>query len=141
MNFTKFHGVPQMLIYQRSWHLFNTFAFIYIMMKSIQHEILQNPKKILILQAKRIFITAEHRFLYQYSRIENDNKVVRVKGEIINSNSGFTAGHSLLIDVGGLRVVHCYTVIRNGFINPHFIFTKINITQGQCNASPFRILG
>lgn len=103
----------------------------------MQHEILQNPKKILILQAKRIFITAEHRFLYQYSRIENDNKVVRVKGEIINSNSGFTAGHSLLIDVGGLRVVHSYTVIRNGFINPHFIFTKINITQGQCNASPF----
>lgn len=56
------------------------------------------------LQAKRIFITADHGFLYQYPRIENDIKVVSVKGEIIDSNRRFAVGHHLLIDDGAINV-------------------------------------
>lgn len=56
------------------------------------------------LQAKRIFITADHGFLYQYPRIENDIKVVSVKGEIIDSNRRFAVGHNLLIDDGAINV-------------------------------------
>lgn len=56
------------------------------------------------LQAKRIFITADHGFLYQYPRIENDIKVVSVKGEIIDSNRRFAVGHQLLIDDGAINV-------------------------------------
>ncbi|WP_243571746.1 BREX-1 system phosphatase PglZ type A [Bacillus stercoris] len=55
-------------------------------------------------QAKRIFITADHGFLYQYPRIENDIKVVSVKGEIIDSNRRFAVGHNLLIDDGAINV-------------------------------------
>ncbi|MDN4075859.1 BREX-1 system phosphatase PglZ type A [Fictibacillus terranigra] len=56
------------------------------------------------LQAKRIFITADHGFLYQYPRIENDIKVVSVKGEIIDSNRRFAVGHHLLVDDGAINV-------------------------------------
>ncbi|MCM3239600.1 BREX-1 system phosphatase PglZ type A [Heyndrickxia oleronia] len=56
------------------------------------------------LQAKRIFITADHGFLYQYPRIENDIKVVSVKGEIIYSNRRFAVGHHLLVDDGAINV-------------------------------------
>lgn len=56
------------------------------------------------LQAKRIFITADHGFLYQYPRIENDIKVVSVKGEIIDSNRRFAVGHNLQIDDGAINV-------------------------------------
>ncbi|MBB6447064.1 BREX-1 system phosphatase PglZ type A [Bacillus benzoevorans] len=55
-------------------------------------------------QAKRIFITADHGFLYQYPRIENDIKVVSVKGKIIDSNRRFAVGHDLLIDDGAINV-------------------------------------
>ncbi|MFP7473403.1 BREX-1 system phosphatase PglZ type A [Niallia taxi] len=55
-------------------------------------------------QAKRIFITADHGFLYQYPRIENDIKVASVKGEIIDSNRRFAVGHNLLIDDGAINV-------------------------------------
>lgn len=56
------------------------------------------------LQAKRIFITADHGFLYQYPKIENDVKVASVKGEIIDSNRRFAVGHHLLIDDGAINV-------------------------------------
>lgn len=56
------------------------------------------------LQVKRIFITADHGFLYQYPRIENDIKVVSVKGEIIDSNRRFAVGHHLLVDDGAINV-------------------------------------
>lgn len=56
------------------------------------------------LQAKRIFITADHGFLYQYPKIENDIKVASVKGEIIDSNRRFAVGHHLLIDDGAINV-------------------------------------
>lgn len=55
-------------------------------------------------QAKRIFITADHGFLYQYPKIENDIKVVSVKGDIIDSNRRFAVGHNLLIDDGAINV-------------------------------------
>jgi uncharacterized protein (TIGR02687 family) len=55
-------------------------------------------------QAKRIFITADHGFLYQYPKIENDIKVVSVKGEIVDSNRRFAVGHNLLIDDGAINV-------------------------------------
>ncbi|WP_409305717.1 BREX-1 system phosphatase PglZ type A [Peribacillus sp. SCS-155] len=55
-------------------------------------------------QAKRIFITADHGFLYQYPKIENDIKVVSVKGDIIDSNRRFAVGHKLLTDDGAINV-------------------------------------
>lgn len=55
-------------------------------------------------QAKRIFITADHGFLYQYPKIENDIKVLSVKGDIVDSNRRFAVGHNLLIDDGAINV-------------------------------------
>lgn len=55
-------------------------------------------------QAKRIFITADHGFLYQYLKIENDIKMANVKGEIIDSNRRFAVGYSLLTDEGAVVV-------------------------------------
>ncbi|MFS0860640.1 BREX-1 system phosphatase PglZ type A [Paenibacillus taichungensis] len=55
-------------------------------------------------QAKRIFITADHGFLYRYPKIGNDSKVVSVKGEIIDSNRRFALGYNLQIDDGAINV-------------------------------------
>ncbi|OHR66991.1 alkaline phosphatase [Bacillus sp. HMSC76G11] len=62
-------------------------------------------------QAKRIFITADHGFLYQYPKIENDIKVVSVKGDIIDSNRRFAVGHNLLIDDGAINVPDGFTTL------------------------------
>lgn len=62
-------------------------------------------------QAKRIFITADHGFLYQYPKIENDIKVANVKGEIIDSNRRFAVGHSLQIDDGAVVVPDSFTTL------------------------------
>lgn len=62
-------------------------------------------------QAKRIFITADHGFLYQYPRIENDIKVASVKGEIIDSNRRFAVGHHLLIDDGAVNVPDSFSTL------------------------------
>lgn len=62
-------------------------------------------------QAKRIFITADHGFLYQYPKIENDIKVANVKGEIIDSNRRFAVGHSLQIDDGAVVVPDIFTTL------------------------------
>lgn len=64
------------------------------------------------MQAKRIFITADHGFLYQYPRIENDIKVVSVKGEIIDSNRRFAIGHNLLIDDGAINVPDDFSTLQ-----------------------------
>lgn len=64
-------------------------------------------------QAKRIFITADHGFLYQYPKIENDIKVVSVKGEIIDSNRRFAVGHDLLIDDGAVNVPDSFTTLES----------------------------
>lgn len=62
-------------------------------------------------QAKRIFITADHGFLYQYPKIENDVKVVSVKGDIIDSNRRFAVGHHLIIGDGVVNVPDSFTTL------------------------------
>lgn len=56
------------------------------------------------LQAKRIYITADHGFLYQYSKIEADVKIETVKGEIIESNRRFALGQGLSIPDGAVKL-------------------------------------
>lgn len=62
-------------------------------------------------QAKRIFITADHGFLYQYPKIENDIKVVSVKGGIIDSNRRFAVGQDLIMDDGAVNVPDSFTTL------------------------------
>ncbi|WP_026834102.1 BREX-1 system phosphatase PglZ type A [Exiguobacterium undae] len=63
------------------------------------------------LQAKRIFITADHGFLYQYPKIENDVKIGSIKGEIIDSNRRFAIGHNLLIGDGAINVPNKFSTL------------------------------
>src|SRR5690606_26620081 len=44
------------------------------------------------LQAKRIFVTADHGFLFQYPKIEADVKISAVQGDIRDANRRFAIG-------------------------------------------------
>jgi len=65
------------------------------------------------LQAKRIFITADHGFLYQYSKVESDSKVAGVNGEIIVSNRRFAIGQRLLAEDGAIAVPEKLSTLRD----------------------------
>lgn len=56
------------------------------------------------LQAKRIFITADHGFLFQYPRIEADVKIEGVKGHIIDGNRRFVVGQGLSVPEGATKL-------------------------------------
>ncbi|MDQ0156521.1 BREX-1 system phosphatase PglZ type A [Robertmurraya andreesenii] len=56
------------------------------------------------LQAKRVYITADHGFLYQYSKIEADVKIEAVNGKIIESNRRFALGQGLSIPEGAVKL-------------------------------------
>lgn len=56
------------------------------------------------LQAKRIFITADHGFLFQYPKIEADVKIEAVTGNIIDSNRRFALGQGLSIPEGAVKL-------------------------------------
>lgn len=72
------------------------------------------------LQAKRIFITADHGFLFQYNKVEADAKVKAVTGEIFDKNRRFALGKGLTVSEGAIRLpeeavfLNCEAVIAKG---------------------------
>jgi hypothetical protein len=56
------------------------------------------------LQAKRIFITADHGFLYQYPKVEADMKIESVKGTVFDSNRRFAIGLGLHVPDGSVKL-------------------------------------
>lgn len=63
------------------------------------------------LQAKRIFVTADHGFLFQYPKIEADVKISAVQGDIIDSNRRFAIGSNLIVPAGAVKLQESYTSI------------------------------
>ncbi|OCS91704.1 BREX-1 system phosphatase PglZ type A [Caryophanon latum] len=63
-------------------------------------------------QVKRIFITADHGFLYQNSKIENAEKVASVVGEKFDSNRRFIIGDQLSIGDGAIEVPASFTTLQ-----------------------------
>lgn len=63
-------------------------------------------------QAKRIFITADHGFLYQNSKVENAEKVASVEGEKYDSNRRFIIGENLSIGAGAIAVPKKFTTLQ-----------------------------
>ncbi|MFC0212424.1 BREX-1 system phosphatase PglZ type A [Paenibacillus chartarius] len=72
------------------------------------------------LQAKRIIITADHGFLFQYNKVEADSKVNAVTGSIIDKNRRFVVGEQLTVPEGAVKLppdhtpLPCETVIAKG---------------------------
>ncbi|OLN30347.1 BREX-1 system phosphatase PglZ type A [Desulfosporosinus metallidurans] len=72
------------------------------------------------LQAKRIFITSDHGFLFQYNKVEADAKVKAVTGEIYDKNRRFALGKGLTVPEGAIRLpveavsLNCEAVIAKG---------------------------
>lgn len=56
------------------------------------------------LQTKRIFITADHGFLFQYPQIEADVKVEAVEGNISDGNRRFAIGQGLSVPEGAIKL-------------------------------------
>lgn len=56
------------------------------------------------LQAKRILITADHGFLFQYPKVEADVKIEAVKGTVIDSNRRFAIGKELQVPDGAVKL-------------------------------------
>ncbi len=63
-------------------------------------------------QAKRIFITADHGFLYQNSKVENAEKIASVEGEKLDSNRRFVVGKNLVIGTGAIAVPETFTTLQ-----------------------------
>lgn len=63
-------------------------------------------------QAKRIFITADHGFLYQSSKVENAEKVASVEGEKFDGNRRFVVGENLVIGTGTIAVPETFTTLQ-----------------------------
>ncbi|MFW7186706.1 BREX-1 system phosphatase PglZ type A [Lysinibacillus sp. BNK-21] len=64
-------------------------------------------------QAKRIFITADHGFLYQNSKVENAEKVASVEGEKFDGNRRFVVGKNLVIGAGAIAVPETFTTLQD----------------------------
>ncbi|MEO4054482.1 BREX-1 system phosphatase PglZ type A [Solibacillus sp. CAU 1738] len=64
-------------------------------------------------QVKRIFITADHGFLYQNSKVENAGKVASVEGEKFDGNRRFVVGKNLVIGAGAIAVPETFTTLQD----------------------------
>lgn len=65
------------------------------------------------LQAKRIFITADHGFLFQHLKVEADVKVETVRGTVFDGNRRFAIGHSLTVPDGAVKLKSWQTPLQN----------------------------
>lgn len=63
-------------------------------------------------QAKRIFLTADHGFLYQNSKVENAEKIASVEGEKFDGNRRFMIGENLTIGAGAISVPENFTTLQ-----------------------------
>ncbi|OXM13289.1 TIGR02687 family protein [Paenibacillus herberti] len=72
------------------------------------------------LQAKRIFITADHGFLFQYNKVEANAKVDAITGQVIDKNRRFAVGQQLTVPEGAAKLspehtpLPCEVVIAKG---------------------------
>lgn len=58
--------------------------------------------------AKRIFITADHGFLYQHTPVTAEQLAERVGGGVVDQNRRFALGHNLKVPVGGQSLSLAY---------------------------------
>ncbi|MEH7248590.1 BREX-1 system phosphatase PglZ type A [Neobacillus niacini] len=63
------------------------------------------------LQAKRIFITADHGFLFQFKQIENYGKIESPLGNKFDGNRRFTVGNDMRASGGSIKLNHKQTPI------------------------------
>lgn len=65
------------------------------------------------LQAKRIFITSDHGFLFQVSKVEADSKAPAVTGDILDNNRRFYIGKSLSVPEGAMKLDSTQTPLQD----------------------------
>lgn len=65
------------------------------------------------LQAKRIFITADHGFLFQFKKIEEHGKIPAVDGKVIDGSRRFAVGHELSLPDGAIKLTERQTPLKN----------------------------
>lgn len=61
------------------------------------------------IRAKRIFITADHGFLFQYNKVKADAKVDAITGQVIDKNRRFAVGEQLTVPEGAVKLSPEYT--------------------------------
>jgi hypothetical protein len=54
--------------------------------------------------AKRIFITADHGFLYQHTAVQANQLAERVEGSVIEQHRRYAIGRNLVVPPGGQKV-------------------------------------
>ncbi|MBP1950687.1 BREX-1 system phosphatase PglZ type A [Virgibacillus litoralis] len=65
------------------------------------------------LQAKRIFITADHGFLFQFKQIEEHGKIPSVDGKVIDGSRRFAIGHQLSVPEGAFKLTERQSPLKN----------------------------
>ncbi|WP_261753386.1 BREX-1 system phosphatase PglZ type A [Tenuibacillus multivorans] len=65
------------------------------------------------LQAKRIFITADHGFLFQFKQIEEHGKIPAVDGKVIDGSRRFAIGHELSVPEGAIMLTERQSPLKN----------------------------
>lgn len=65
------------------------------------------------LQAKRIFITADHGFLFQFKQIEEYGKISAVAGRVMDGNRRFAIGNQLSVPEGAIKLKEEQTPLKN----------------------------
>src|SRR5690625_229066 len=65
------------------------------------------------LQAKRIFITADHGFLFQFKQIEEYGKISAVAGQVMDGNRRFAIGYQLSVPEGAIKLKEEQTPLKN----------------------------
>ena len=64
------------------------------------------------LQAKRIFITADHGFLFQFNKIQEFGKIESVKGNVVEQSRRFAIGHNLSVPEGAIKLSEKQTALK-----------------------------
>ena len=65
------------------------------------------------LQAKRIFITADHGFLFQFKQIKEHGKIPAVDGDVLDGSRRFAIGHNLSVPEGAIKLTERQTLLKN----------------------------
>src|SRR5690606_37143201 len=65
------------------------------------------------LQAKRIFITADHGFLFQFKQIEEYGKIPAVEGQAMDGNRRFAIGNQLSVPEGAIKLMEEQTPLKD----------------------------
>ncbi|MGY4691004.1 BREX-1 system phosphatase PglZ type A [Salibacterium sp. K-3] len=65
------------------------------------------------LQAKKIFITADHGFLFQLKQIQEHGKIDSVEGDVFDKNRRFAIGHHLSTPEGSIKLSARQSPLKN----------------------------